>query len=67
MTPAQFKEARQSLGLTQPQMAAMVGRKLRNIQQWEAGDRAVDPAAVLLITAYRDGYKPANWPVVSQA
>ena len=62
MTPAEFKQARQSLGLTQPQAADMVGRKLRNVQQWEAGDRAVDQAAALLVAAYIAGYRPADWP-----
>ena len=62
MTPTDFKQARQSLGLTQSQTAAMVGRKLRNIQQWEAGDRAVDRAAALLIAAYLAGYRSTDWP-----
>ncbi len=62
MTPTDFKQARQSLGLTQAQTAAMVGRKTRNVQQWEAGDRAVDQAAALLVAAYLAGYRPADWP-----
>ena len=62
MTPAQFKLARQSLGLTQSALAPLVGRQLRNVQQWEAGERAIDPAAVLLVAIYQGGYRPDNWP-----
>ena len=60
MTPDEFKLARQSLGLTQSQIAPLVGRKLRNIQQWEAGERMIDPAAVLLMRAYVGGLIPTR-------
>ena len=62
MTPAALSQARATLGLTQRQMAAMLGRKLRNYQQWEAGDRRIDEAAARLIAAYIDGYRPQDWP-----
>ncbi|AZB63135.1 helix-turn-helix domain-containing protein [Cereibacter sphaeroides] len=62
MTPAEFREARQTLGLTQAGLAALVGRQARNIRQWEAGDRAIDDAAVRLVRAYLDGYRPSDWP-----
>lgn len=62
MTKEQLAQARATLGLTQRQMAAMLGRKLRNYQQWEAGDRRIDEAAARLIAAYCDGYRPQDWP-----
>ena len=66
MTPAALSQARAKLGLTQRQMAAMLGRKLRNYQQWEAGDRKVDEAAARLIAAYVEGYRPQDWPLSPQ-
>ncbi len=62
MTPAEFRQARKSLGLTQGQLAPLVGRKVRNVQQWERGDRTIDPAAVRLLRAYSEGYRPQDWP-----
>lgn len=62
MTAAELRQARANLGLTQSQMAAMLGRKLRNYQQWEWGERKVDPAAARLIAAYVKGYRPQDWP-----
>lgn len=62
MTPAALSQARATLGLTQTQMAAMLGRKLRNYQQWEAGHRRIDEAAARLIAAYTEGYRPQDWP-----
>lgn len=62
MTPAALRQARATLGLTQTQMAAMLGRKLRNYQQWEGDDRRIDEAAARLLTAYLDGYRPEDWP-----
>lgn len=40
----EIKAARESLGLTQTQAAAVVHCKLRAWQQWEAGDRQMHPA-----------------------
>lgn len=62
MTGEQLAQARELLGLTKPQMAAMLGRKLRNYQQWEAGHRKIDEAAARLIAAYVEGYRPQDWP-----
>lgn len=62
MTPAALRQARATLGLTQTQMAAMLGRKLRNYQQWEGDDRRIDEAAARLLTAYLHGYRPEDWP-----
>lgn len=35
---------RQAAGLTQAQAAALLYRSARNWQQWELGERAMDPA-----------------------
>lgn len=60
MTAADFKQARRSLGLTQTQTAAMFGRTLRQVQNWEA--KAVDAMAARLMRAYVAGYRPDDWP-----
>lgn len=42
--PAEIAAARQSAGLTQLQAAELIYRTLRNWQQWEGGERRMDPA-----------------------
>lgn len=59
MTPAGFKEARQSLGLTQQQLAAAFGRKLRQVQNWEA--HGPDDLAARYMAALLSGYRPKDW------
>jgi len=49
-------------GLTQSQAASMLGRTLRNVQQWEGAEREIDNAAALLLRAYLNGYRPDDWP-----
>ena len=39
-----IRQARDASGLTQTEAAAMIYRTCRNWQQWEAGDRRMDPA-----------------------
>jgi len=60
MTPQQFKQARQSLGLTQSQAAEWFGVTLRNVQQWEGSERAVNPSAAILMQAYLGGWRRAT-------
>lgn len=43
-TPASIALARQKAGHTQTQAASLIYKKLRAWQQWEAGDRKMDPA-----------------------
>lgn len=43
-SPAEIKAARESVGLTQGAAAALIYRTARNWQQWEGGDRRMDPA-----------------------
>jgi len=63
MTPATFKQARQSLGLTQSQIAPLLGYgdKTR-ISELERGTREPGAAVVLLLRAYLAGYRPDDWP-----
>ena len=62
MTPADFAAARKRLGLTQAQLAAVMGygNKAR-ISEIERGER-LPPLAKRLLRAYLDGYRPDDWP-----
>lgn len=64
MTPAEFKQARQSLGLNrQSDAAAMLGySRTASISDIETGKAEPNGAAVRLLRAYIDGYRPADWP-----
>jgi len=66
MTPPEIKAARKSLGLTQAQMGAMLGYKGKNKKQdmrdLETGRRPLREPQRLLMWAYLDGYRPADWP-----
>ena len=41
--PASIKAARLAAGLTQTEAAALVYRRLNSWQDWEAGNRHIDP------------------------
>lgn len=43
-TPEDIKQARSDAGLTQTEAARCLHKGLRTWQQWEAGDRKMDPA-----------------------
>lgn len=63
MTPAEFREARRRLGLTAPQIAALMGYGAApRIYEIEARE-SVPAQAARLMQAYLDGYRPADWPV----
>lgn len=67
MKPQQFKEARQSMGLTLSQMAIMLGYEgthaAQQVRKMESGDREIRKPQALLMAAYMDGYRPPDWPV----
>ena len=42
-SPGEVRAARDAVGLTQAQAAALVHASARNWQQWEAGDRRMHP------------------------
>lgn len=69
MTPAEIKEARQSLGLTGGQLAPLLGYSARRAEQAmseiESG-KTMNDAARRLLQAYLDGYRPADWPVTAE-
>lgn len=63
MTPQEISEARQALGLSQSDMAAMTGYgAAARWSELERGKRAPGGAVIRLIRAYLDGYRPPDWP-----
>ena len=65
MTPEMMREARNSLGLTQAQMAAMLGYEhAQSYARMERLSQTRKPstATVRLLQAYLDGYRPKDWP-----
>ena len=58
MTSDQIKAARQSLGLTQTQMAEWLGVARGHIARLEAGERNASETLCRLMRAYLDGYRP---------
>lgn len=65
MTPAQFRRIRESLGFTQQELAEFLGygRALR-VSEFErdTNPRPVPEFLARLMVAYRDGYRPKDWP-----
>ena len=49
MTPAQIKQARQSLGLTQAAMAAKMGIIQRKWERWEGGHSPISSEGATLL------------------
>lgn len=43
-SPGDIRAMREAAGLTQGQAAALIYRTARNWQQWEGGERRMDPA-----------------------
>lgn len=62
MTPAQFKEARQSLGLNQHQLAAMLGLGSQTRISAIENGATITPMCQRLMQAYAAGYRPNDWP-----
>lgn len=67
MSPEQFKQARQTLGLTLHDFGLMLGYEdsphLRSqVHKMETGDKPVRPAQARLTEAYLAGYRPKDWP-----
>jgi len=63
MTPEAFKQARQSLGLSQSEAARVLGYgdKAR-VSEIESGKRNPGDAVVRLLRAYLAGYRSDDWP-----
>ena len=68
MTPAEVRAARDAIGLTQKQLATVMGlRGPATVAEWEreaqkAGSRKIGPTAARLLAAYVTGYRPEDWP-----
>lgn len=63
MTPAEISAARAALGLTQTQLAAVMGlRGPATISDWERGVKPANGQSARLLQAYVDGYRPKDWP-----
>ena len=68
MTPAEIRAARETLGLTQAQLARVMGMRGQvSISEWESGTRSPTAAASRLLLAYMDGYRPKDWPTAPAA
>ena len=68
MTPDQIREARQNLGLSVQQFAALLDTDAQTVRRWQMDEststhRALPPRAQRLISAYLTGYRPADWPI----
>jgi len=67
MTAQEFRQIRESLRLTQEQLAPLLGyapRRQTIVQMELATDsaRTIPPPVVLLMRAYASGYRPPEWP-----
>jgi len=64
MTAAQFKLARNSLGLSASQLAHILASDPRTIRKWEEDDgtRPPNPIAVRVLEWMLEGYRPPQWP-----
>ena len=64
MTPAAFRAGRNALGLTQKQLAMLMGYgcKQRITEIERPGRDAVPFRAGRLMEAYLQGYRPPDWP-----
>lgn len=66
MTPAEIKEARHKLGLSVAKLAELLDtdpQTIRRMEQSETANtfRRPAPRMVRLISAYLEGYRPADW------
>lgn len=63
MTPAEIKQARQSLGLSQIDAARLLGYGSQSrISEIESGQRNASESVLRLLAAYVAGYRPDDWP-----
>lgn len=67
MTPDELKSIRRdTLGLTLEQLARALGytgtHARMTVNKMESGAKPITPPVERLIIAYRDGYRPRDWP-----
>ena len=66
MTPDHLRAIRQKLGLTQQQLAQLIGyRQAHLISNFETGTRPVPHLLAMLMRAFEDGYLPRRDPDAS--
>ena len=64
MDGQQIRDARKQLGLTQTQLAEVMGYSGKSyVSQVEIGMKSIGGAAERLLKAYLAGYRPEDWPV----
>lgn len=66
MTPGEFKEARQKLGLSLSEAARILDVDPRTIRKWEAeagtNARPPNPTAARVMEWMLAGWRPPQWP-----
>ena len=62
MTPTEFRNLRRKLGLTQDQLAAVMGYGSQSRISEVEGGETVPAKAKRLMLAYASGYRPDDWP-----
>jgi len=66
MTPAEFRAARERLGLTRPQLARLLGVDARSVARWEADgtvqSRQPSPLVCRVLRWLLAGFRPPEWP-----
>lgn len=67
MTPAEFKQARNTLGLSASQLGAILDTDPRTIRKWEADAshstaRSVNPVAAQVMRWMLAGFRPPEFP-----
>jgi DNA-binding XRE family transcriptional regulator len=66
MTNHEFKMIRVGLGITQAELARVLRHTLPltiSTYERETNPRPIPKHVALLMIAYRDGYRPTDWPV----
>jgi DNA-binding transcriptional regulator YiaG len=71
ITPAEFKWAREQLGLTLAELAVLLDTDPKSLRCIEAPEstnmhRKPAPRMVRLLDAYMMGYRPSDWPTDRQ-
>lgn len=63
LTPAQFKEARHTLGLSASRLGAILDVDPRTIRRWEqdVDGRPPNPIACRVMAWMLEGYRPPEW------
>ena len=62
MTPAELRAAQEKLGLSQTQLARVLGIDPRSYRRLIKGDRAVSGPIQRVVEALLAGWRPDNWP-----